>query len=105
MKRILGVLLAGVLSVLGIGVLGIGAGTAYADHDWGGDCDWSGQCYGGDEYRHDYSNHDRNRNRNRERGAFSPDFDRSPVTICMPNSTCHFDGERGQNPDRSGQPR
>jgi hypothetical protein len=66
-------------------------GAAHADHDY----------YGGDEYDQDYSSRDRNRNRGRDRGAFSPDFDRSPVTICLPQSTCNFDGQRG----REGEPR
>lgn len=49
---------------------------------------------GGYEYRHDYSNHDRNRNRNRDRGAFSPGpFRDSPVVICAPYS-CNSGGEQ-----------
>jgi hypothetical protein len=75
-------------------------------YDDGGDCDWSGQCGDGDEYRHDYSNHDRNRNRNRDRGAFSPGpFRDSPVTICAPYS-CNSGGEQsgGNREDRRDEP-
>lgn len=74
--------------------------AAFANHE-DRDCDWEGNC-GHQEYRHDYSNHDRNRNRDRDRGAFSPGpFDRSPVNIwlCAPGSTCHRDGENGQQPN------
>lgn len=89
-----------------VGPVGL-VGPAAADHDWGGgDCDWSGQCYGGDEYEHDYSNRDHNRNRGRERGAFSPGpFDDSPVTIgpvCMPGSTCHFEPRPQEGGSGSG---
>jgi hypothetical protein len=79
------------------------------DYDGGydeGDCDWSGQCGGGDEYNHDYSNHDRNRNRNRDRGALSPGpFRDSPVTICAPYS-CNSGGEQsgGNRNDRRDEP-
>lgn len=72
---------------------------AYADHS-DRDCDWEGNC-GRQEYRHDYSNHDRNRNRDRDRGAFSPGpFDRSPVNIwlCAPGSTCNRNPDEGQQP-------
>lgn len=72
-------------------------------YDGGGDCDWSGQCGGGDEYRHDYSNHDRNRNRQRDRGAFSPGpFRDSPVVICAPYS-CNSGGEQSGG-NRENQP-
>lgn len=85
--------LLAILGISGLMVCGL-APNAFADHGRydgdRGECDWSGDC-GDDSYRHDYSNHDRNRNRNRERGAFSPDFDRSPVLVCMPNATCNWD--------------
>lgn len=71
--------------------------------DGGGDCDWNGRCSDGDEYRHDYSNHDRNRNRNRDRGAFSPGpFRDSPVVICAPYS-CNSGGEQSGG-NRQDQP-
>lgn len=70
--------------------------TAFADHDYEDE-----RCgrYGCNEYRHDYGNRGDNSN-GRDRGAFSPDLQDSPVTICMPNSTCHFDGERGREQNR-----
>lgn len=82
-------------------VVGLFPGTSFAYHN-DRDCDWEGNC-GQQEYRHDYSNHDRNRNRDRDRGAFSPGpFDRSPVNIwlCAPGSTCNRNpgDDQGQQP-------
>ena len=88
-------------------VVGMFPGTSFANHDR--DCDWEGNC-GQQDYRHDYSNHDRNRNRDRDRGAFSPGpFKDSPVdafngnTICLPGSTCYSDRkepDQGRESDR-----
>lgn len=78
-------------------------GRGYDGYNDGRDCDWEGSC-GHQEYRHDYSNHDRNRNRDRDRGAFSPGpFDRSPVTIIIcPPGTVNCGTGGGQGGDQGG---
>lgn len=79
-------------------------GAAWADHDGGG------YYEGGDR--------DQNRGGGECRGAegtcedndFSPSFDKSPVddsfifapVICLPGSTCHVDGSRGQGDGGNG---
>ena len=84
---------------------------AYSYHE-NPQCDDGYNDCSSQEYRHDYSNHDRNRNRDRERGAFSPGpFDRSPIefsnnTICMPGATCysHEPGEKKESDKDRGTP-
>lgn len=78
--------------VIAIAAAGMFPTAAIADHE-------EERCgrYGCNQYEHDYSNNDRNRNRGRDRGAFSPDLQDSPVTICMPESTCHFDRQPDEN--------
>jgi hypothetical protein len=95
---------------LAVGIVALTAllptGSAWANHD-DRDCDWEGNC-GQQEYRHDYSNHDRNRNQHRDRGAFSPGpFDRSPVdafnNLCMPGATCYYEPRPSEdNRDNAG---
>jgi len=79
-------------------------------HDYdGGGYDEDPRCYDGGCSSQDdqWSNRDENRNRGRNRGAFSPGpFDDSPVdafngnTICLPGSTCRFDGRRGEDEEQ-----
>lgn len=87
MKRALGFLVAGTLA--------FGAAPAYADHERPR-CE-DGYCYD------DRDSHRNENSRGRDRGAFSPGpFDDSPVdafnnnVVCLPGSTCHFDGDRNR---------
>jgi len=98
MKRLLGIAFAGMLT------LGIGA-PAYADHDWGGggyrDNDGR-ECRGGgcgNEREEDYS----------QGGCKYICPQDSPITdsfnVCLPGSTCHFDGRQdGDQGDEGQQP-
>ena len=110
MKK-LGVLIVAAVSVLGVGV----ATPAMADHDYydrggrgghdrGYDRDRGGDEYGngsggdcrgggcGTEREEDYGNNSCK--------YFCPAFDESPVHICLPGSTCNFDGQGGQDEGR-----
>lgn len=75
------------------------AGPAYAERygDGGsgsgnerGDCNREGNC--NDQRRCQGNNCTDNHK------SFSPDLKDSPVTICMPGSTCYFDGSGQQKP-------
>jgi len=76
---------------------------AFADHDWGGGgYNRGGDQGSGNEREEDYE------------GAnckyVCPQFDRSPVRdafnlhVCMPGATCHYDGQRGEEPPAEGEP-
>lgn len=81
---------------------------AYADRYGGGDrgdCNREGNC--NDQRRCQGNNCTDNHK------SFSPDLKDSPVTICMPGSTCYFDGNgqpkkdggQGQDPQPGETPR
>lgn len=91
------------VGLMALGLVGAswaGAGAAYAegrrhdryhrDHD--GECQ-SGGCRN-DQSRH--PGHDDNHK------SFSPDLKDSPVTVCMPGSTCNFDQD-GHKKDGEGE--
>jgi hypothetical protein len=71
-------------------------GAAWADHDYGGYDDRRGDCRGSEGHCED--------------NDLSPSFQDSPVrdafnfspAICLPGSTCHFDG-RGDGQQGGGQ--
>lgn len=86
--------------------LGVGPGLvpAYADHEYGG---YDGGCDGGGYCAEEDNRGDcRNSEGPCEDNDFSPSFDKSPVEdsfkigpVCLPGSTCHFDGDGNQGGD------
>jgi hypothetical protein len=74
------------------------------DRDRGRDCDWNGHCqddsYGGQGNR---NRQDRHQGHDDNHKSFSPDLKDSPVTICMPGSTCNFDGNGQPKKGDDGQ--
>lgn len=95
MKKVLGLVLVAVFSVVAIAPAAADHGGRYDEGCDGGYCageDNRGDCRGSEAPCED--------------NDFSPSFDKSPVedsfdpVICLPGSTCHFDGQ-----PREEQPR
>lgn len=87
------------LVMLGIaGLMTFGANpAAFADRYGGGDrgdCNREGNC---NDQRRCQGDHCTDNHK-----SFSPDLKDSPVTICMPGSTCYFDGNGQKKGDKDG---
>lgn len=64
----------------------------------------SGDSYGCDDYggQGNRNRQDRHQGRDDNHKSFSPDLKDSPVTICLPQSTCNFDGNGRKKDDQGG---